>query len=98
MLVKLIKSYRDIVAVCDSELLGKYFEEEGFQLDVKENFFNGEKKTESELIEIMQNMKKEDAIFNIVGERSINTGIKAGIISQDSVKTIRGVPFALVLI
>ena len=27
MFVNVIKSYRDIVAVCDSELLGKRFEE-----------------------------------------------------------------------
>jgi hypothetical protein len=98
MLVKIINSYRYIVAICDFELIGKYFEENEFQLNIKENFYNGEKKSEKELLKIIQDMSKEDATFNIIGERSTNTAIKAGIISKDSVRTIQGVPFSLVLI
>ena len=96
MLVNIIKSYREVVAICDSELLGKCFEEDIFQLDVKESFYKGEKKTEQEVLQIMINMKSEDATFNIVGERSVQTAIKAGLISEDSVRTIQGIPFALV--
>ncbi|MEK6823908.1 MAG: DUF424 family protein [Nanoarchaeota archaeon] len=97
MLVNIIKSYRDLVAICDSELLGKCFEEDLFQLNVKESFYKGEKKTEQEVIQIIKDMKSEDATFNIVGERSTNCAIKAGLISKDSIKTIQGIPFALVL-
>ncbi len=97
MLVNIINSYRYIVAICDSELLGKYFEEDKLQLDIKESFYKGDKKSEQEIIEIIQDMKQEDATFNIVGEKSTNTAIKAGLISQDSVKTIQGIPFVLVL-
>lgn len=86
------------MAVCDSELLGKTFEEGDFQLYVKENFFNGEEKTEVETIEIMQKMSLDDATFNIIGENSVRVAIKAGIISDDEVGKIRGIPFALVLI
>ena len=98
MLIKIHKSYRDIVAVCDSELLGKKFEEGKFQLDIKESFFNGYKTSEEKAIQIMQDMSREDATFNIVGEKSVNTAIKAGIISEEGVKKIDGVPFALVLL
>jgi|SRR3989344_4263848 len=98
MFVNIIRSYREIVAVCDSELIGKYFEEENFQLDIKENFYGGEIKTEQEVIEIMQDMKKEDATFNIVGEKSVNAGIKAGIITEESVGKIAGIPFAIILL
>src|SRR3989338_1106676 len=98
MFLNIISSYRDVVAVCDANLLGKYFEEGIFQLDVKESFFKGELKSETEIIKTMQNMKKEDATFNIIGEKSINTAIKAGIISKESIKRIKGIPFALVLI
>lgn len=96
MLVNIINSYRDIVAICDSELLGKFFEEDKFQLDVKESFFKGEEKTEQETIEIIQDMKREDATFNIIGEKSTNTAIKAGLISKESINTIQGIPFSLV--
>ena len=97
MLINIINSYRDIVAICDFELLGKYFEEGQFQLDIKNNFFGGDKKNEKELIEIIKKMKKEDATFNIVGEKSINTAIKAGLIEESQTKTIQGIPFTLVL-
>jgi hypothetical protein len=98
MLVNIIKSYRDIVAVCDKELLGKRFEEGQFQLDVKESFFGGNEISVEELIYLMQDMSKEDATFNLVGEKTIDTAIKAGIISGDGVGEIAGIPFALVLL
>jgi hypothetical protein len=98
MLVKIHKSYREVVAVCDSELLGKKFEEGLKQLDVRENFYNGEKKSTEELVEFLKDMAMEDATFNIVGPRAINCALKAGIISKQGIKTVQNVPFALVLL
>ncbi len=98
MIVKIIKSHRDIVAVCDSELIGKKFEEGKFQLDVKESFFLGEEMNEKETIKTMKRMSKEDATFHIVGEKSINAALKAGIIEKIGTKMIQNIPFALVLL
>ena len=56
MRIKIIKSYRDIVAICDSELLGKRFEEGELQLEIKESFFNGDKLSETEVFEVMKKM------------------------------------------
>jgi hypothetical protein len=86
------------VAVCDKELLGKVFESEKFQLDIKESFYKGKEVSEEELLEIMSKMAAEDATFNIVGKKSVNTALKAELITEDGIKDIRGVPFALVLI
>ncbi|MBR9702015.1 DUF424 family protein [Candidatus Pacearchaeota archaeon] len=98
ILIKIIQSYREIVAICDSELLNKKFYEGKFQLDVKESFFGGEETSEEEVIKIMQNFSREDATFTIIGEKSVNCAIKAGIIPEDGFKKIDGVPFALVLL
>jgi len=98
MFVNVIKSYRDVVAVCDKELLGKKFEEGNSQLDIKESFFKGKELSKEEAFEIMKNMKLEDSTFNIVGEKSIQTALKAGIISENGIKKIENIPFALVLI
>jgi len=98
MLLKIHKTYRDVVAICDSNLIGKRFEEGKFQLDIKESFFKGEKVSEEQAIQIIKKMSIEDATFNIVGEKSVSTALKAGIISEDGIKKIQGVPFALVLI
>ena len=98
MFIKIIKSYRDIVAVCDSSILGKKFEQGNLQLDVKESFYKGEEVSEEKAVEIMRSMAVEDSTFNIAGEKSVNAAIKAGIISQESVGKIQGIPFALILL
>jgi len=97
MFLKIIESYRNVIAICDEDLIGKRFEEDKFQLDVKENFFKEKEASEEETIRIIQNLSEEDATFNIVGEKSINAAVKARIISKEDIKRIQGVPFALVL-
>lgn len=97
MFVNVIKSCRDVVAVCDSDLIGKYFEERNLQLDVRESFYKGEDVSRERATEIMRDMAKEDATFNIVGKESVEVAIEAGVISIDCVKSIQGIPFCLVL-
>ena len=97
MFVRIIKTYRDIVAICDKELLGKRFEEGEFQLDVKENFFKGDEANEEKVVRIIKQMSAEDATFNIIGKKSINAALNAGIISENEVGKIQDIPFALVL-
>lgn len=98
MLIKIHESYRKIVAICDAELLGKKFEKGVFQLEVKKEFYGGEKKTEKEVIEIMKIFSTEDATFNIVGHKATNSALKAGIISEKGILKIQDVPYALVLL
>ena len=98
MFVNIINSYRDVVAVCDKELLGKVFEDGKFQLDVKESFYKGKQVSEAELLKIIKNLSMEDATFNIVGRNSVNAALKAGVITKEGIKEIQGVPFALVLL
>jgi uncharacterized protein len=97
MFVNIISTCRDVVAICDSELLGKTFEQGNLQLEVKESFFKGKEVSKEELAEILHDMSVEDATFNIVGEESISLAIEEGLIHEEGVKTIQGVPFALVL-
>jgi hypothetical protein len=97
MFVNVIKSYRDIVAVCDNELLGKKFEDGKFQLDVKESFFKGKESSREEVSEIMRDMKLEDSTFNIIGEESVKTALETGIITKEGIGKIANIPFALVL-
>ena len=98
MFIKIHKSYRNVIAICDSELVGKKFEERRFQLDIKENFYKGEEINEEKAINIIQRMSKEDATFNIVGDKSVSAAVKAGIVEKRGIKKIKGIPFALVLL
>ena len=97
MYIKIHKAYRLIVALADSDLIGKRFEEGIRQLEVNPNFFKGEEKTKQEIIKIIKKMKEEDAIFNIVGKESVRIALESGIIREHGIIKIQGVPVALVL-
>ena len=98
MHIKIHESYRKIVALADTNLIGKTFEQGIRQIKIHPNFFKGEEKTKQEVIEILKDMQKEDATFNIVGKESIETALEAGIIKQKGIIKIKDVPIALVLL
>jgi len=98
MNIKIHKSHRNVVAICDTDLIGKTFEEGNKQLYVKESFFKGDEMSEEEIIKMMKDWKAEDATFNIVGEESTKTAIKAGIISPKSILKIGECPYTLILL
>ena len=100
MLVKIHKSYRTIVAICDSNLIDKKFEskKENTQLDLTTGFFKGDETSESKVLEIIENASFEDASFNVVGEKSVECALKAGIIDKKAIKKIQGIPVALTLL
>lgn len=95
---RLHKSYRNVLAVCDKELLGKKFEEGKRQLDVRESFYNENELSYEQVVEMMKDNLIEDATFNIVGEKSVNAAVEAGIINPESTKSVQGIPFILVLL
>ncbi len=98
MHIKIHRSYRTVVAIADSDLIGKKFEEGQLQLDIRENFYKDREVNEEQLIKLIQLQKVEDATFNIVGKKSIKAAIKAGLISEDSYGEIAGIPYALTLL
>ena len=98
MLIKIHKSYRLVVAICDSDLLGKRLEEGDKQLDMTGNFFKGDEKTKEELKEIIEDCVREDATFFIVGNESVSVCKEVGLVINEGVKEISGVPVALTLL
>lgn len=98
MYVKIHVSHRKVVAICDADLIGKQFEEGKKFLDVRENFYKGEKVDSKRAAEIMIREIYNYSTFNIVGEKSVKLALQSGIISEGNVGHVAGVPFALVLI
>lgn len=94
---KIHRTYRNVVALCDADLLGKYFEEGKLQLDLRGHFFKGRELTHEETVTLIQDQAKEDATFNIVGEKAINAAVEAGIIEDNSVGRVGNIPFTLIL-
>lgn len=97
MWVKLHKSSRTVVAICDENLLGKKFLEGIKQLDITESFFKGEKMKKEEVTSLMRYEFKSSSTFNIVGKESIQTAIEAGIIQKDEFSKVKNIPFTLII-
>lgn len=98
MFIKIHKSYRTVVALCDKEILGRKFEEGKFQLNVRENFYKGEEITKEQAIRIMKQQAALDATFNIAGNKAIQTAIEVGLVSKEGIGYISNIPYALVLL
>jgi hypothetical protein len=52
---------------------------------------------EEQAANILRIQAMEDATFNIVGKKSIDAALKAGIITKKGIAKIKDTPFALVL-
>ncbi|MEM0203625.1 MAG: DUF424 domain-containing protein [Archaeoglobaceae archaeon] len=79
-----------LVAVCDSELVGKVFSEGKLRIEVKESFYGTEEFEEKEVV----NALRKATIANITGEKAVNLAIKIGIVDKDRVLRISGCPHA----
>ena len=91
MLVKVHKKEdRTVVAVCDKELLGQLLEENGKQLDLRGDFYNGEIRNNQEIGDLIRNA---DGV-NLVGQEAVALGLQEGVIEKENVGTIKGIPHA----
>ena len=95
---KSLGNVRSVIAVCDSEILGKKFEDGKKQLDIRESFYNGEEASKERIVQIIRKQRMEDASFNIAGKESIKMALEEEIITKEGIHKIKGVPFALVLL
>lgn len=98
ILVKIHQAYREVIAVCDSNLIGKNFKQDNRQLEVKETFFKGKQMLENQAVKLIKEKLAEDSCFNFVGKQAVEAGIKAGAIDKNCVMKIQGIPYALMLI
>jgi hypothetical protein len=83
-----------ILAICDTELLGKKFIDDGKQLDLSSDFYNGKKTTEKEL----RAMVKKAYILNIVGKKSVEFAISQGLVAKEHTASIKNIPYAQALL
>jgi hypothetical protein len=89
--IKIYQKGNDVLlGACDEKLLGKKFEEGKFQIEIKREFYDGERITPKALKKLL-----EDAtIANLVGKDTIKCAIEAGVVDPDCIIRINGVPHA----
>ena len=82
-----------LLAVCDTELLGKMLRDEKITFEVREEFYKGFKVSIDEAIDLI----KQSTIVNMVGQRIVNRAIKEGLIHPEAILEISGVPHAQIV-
>ena len=87
------RSGRDVVAICDEELIGKIFETKEKQLNISKEFYKGEKKNEEEVISII----KKAVNLNIVGKNSVDIALKTNLVLKSDIKRIKNIPYIYII-
>jgi len=89
--VRIYKQGRDVlVGACDEKLIGKKFSEGKFQIEVKKEFYDGERINKEKLKRYLENA----TIANLVGEEAVRCAIELGLVDPSCVIEIKGVPHA----
>jgi hypothetical protein len=82
-----------ILAVCDSEILGKTLREGKIVFHVKEEFYNGGLVPLEEALDMVAN----STIVNMVGKNCVEKAISKGYVHPQAVLKIEGVPHAQIV-
>jgi hypothetical protein len=96
--LKVHESYRWVVAVCDVDVFGRKLKDGDHVLGLSGDFFKGEEMSLDEAREEIVRCNREDATFNFVGTRSVGLAKELGLVNDEGVVEIAGVPVALVLL
>ncbi|MEM2822242.1 MAG: DUF424 domain-containing protein [Candidatus Pacearchaeota archaeon] len=95
--VKIHGSSPKIVAICDYELLEKYFEEGKLQLDINRAFFDGQRLSIKEAERLLKELLEDYCSFNIVGKKAIELALKLNIVDEKRILKIQEIPVAISL-
>lgn len=98
---KLVVTVRDtpegaVVAVCDPDCVGDSYEDGDVSLDVSESFYDGADAERLPPEEAMGRLGGATTA-NLVGERSVEAAIEAGVVDPNTVIEIDGTPHAQVV-
>ncbi len=73
-----------LVAVCDSDIVGKTFREGDLKIEVKESFYGEREVGEEEVIRAL----RMATIANITGRKAVELAIRIGIVDRENVLKI----------
>ena len=82
-----------LLAICDSEVLGRTLREGKIVFKVKEEFYNGGRVTIEEGLDMVAN----STIVNMVGKNCVEKAIAKGYVHPQAVLNIEGVPHAQIV-
>ena len=83
-----------ILAVCDSSIYGKKFEDDKAILDLGSKFYHGEEKDAKQTASLME----KAYIINAAGKEAVKLVVKLGLATTNDVKKVAGVEHVQVLV
>lgn len=92
--VKLKKDGRNVLlAICDSDLLGKTLKEGKIVFKISNEFYNGKKISVDQAVNMIEN----STIVNLIGNRCVKKAIECGFVHPDAVLMIEGILHAQIV-
>ena len=89
-----VKNYQQgpqrLCAACDEELLGSSHREGKFRLDVPPGFYDGQRVGPDALSAYLRSA----TVANLVGPRTVALAVSLGLVHEDHVLVVQGVPHA----
>jgi hypothetical protein len=82
-----------LLAICDTDVLGKTLREGKIVFRVKEEFYKGGKVTIEEAVDMIANSN----IVNMVGKNCVEKAIQKGYVHPEAVLNIEGIPHAQIV-
>jgi hypothetical protein len=82
-----------VIGACDEKLLGKKFRDGKFQIDVKKNFYEGQRVDRKTLEKFLL----DATIANLVGEETVKCAVDLGLVDAECILKIKGVPHAQII-
>jgi len=82
-----------LLAICDTEILGKTLREGKIVFNVKEEFYKGARVAIEEAVDMIAN----STIVNMIGKNIVKRAIEKGYVHPEAVLNIEGVPHAQIV-
>ncbi len=84
---------REVIGLCDRELIGKTFTEGEISISVSEAFFGNQQVTEEEVVRILMDADN----VTIFGERCFALAVFHGLLEPGSCRLIEGIPYSTII-
>lgn len=82
-----------LLAVADSDLIGKKFSEKKLEITISEEFYGSEEADEKKIADLIAGA----TIINAMGPRAVNALVKCGIVKSGDTTKVCGLPHAQVV-
>ena len=82
-----------LLAACDKDILNQKFEEGELQIEVSEKFYNGNEVNREGLLPQFESA----TIINLIGKEVVRVAQEEGLISENGVLWIDGIPHAQII-